>query len=139
MNKPMIEKPTMYSTKNQRPPTCVHYSPMNTTAIQTKDRSKAHRSPLRILHPTITALVVSRDRFDHCLVGGCHLYHDDDGLLLLMRWRGMGWRAGCVCIGDGESSETRSGRKQWSIQLYWFNLGLQNCPLNKIVSKWHES
>ena len=49
---------------------------MNTTAIQTKDRPETDTGPLRILHSTIAAFVISGDGFDNGLIAGAHLHHD---------------------------------------------------------------
>jgi hypothetical protein len=48
---------------------------MHSTAIQTENISKAHTRPLRILHTTIAALIVSRHCLDNGLVGSGHLHH----------------------------------------------------------------
>ena len=53
-----------------------YYAPMNSTAFETKDITKAHGGPLRILHAAIAALVVARQGLDDRLIGGCHLNHD---------------------------------------------------------------
>jgi hypothetical protein len=42
---------------------------MNSGTIETKDISKGHTRPLRILHATITALIVAREGFDNRLIG----------------------------------------------------------------------
>ena len=51
------------------------YVPMHTAAFQTEDVAKAHRSPIRILHATITALAVARQSLDDRPVFGAHLHH----------------------------------------------------------------
>ena len=57
--------------------------PVDATAVEAKDISKTNASPLRILHTTITALVVSRQGFDNRLIGWRHLHHVCDELVAL--------------------------------------------------------
>ena len=52
-------------------------SPMNTTAFQAKDIAKTNTSPLRVLHTTITATIVTRQCLDNGLVARSHLHHDE--------------------------------------------------------------
>ncbi len=51
--------------------------PMNTTAFQAKNVSKAHTRPLRILLTTVCAYIVSRHCLDNRLIGGGHLRHGE--------------------------------------------------------------
>jgi len=52
---------------------------MNTGTFQTKDIPKTNTGPLRMLHTTITALVIAWNGLDHLQVAGFHLLrHDDD-------------------------------------------------------------
>jgi hypothetical protein len=48
---------------------------MDTTAIEAKDRSKAHAGPLRALHSAFHAFVITRDGLDNQLVRCAHLHH----------------------------------------------------------------
>lgn len=59
--------------------------PVDTTAIEAKDISKAHTGPLRIFHTTIRATIITRKRFHNRLVGRSHLNHLDGPDKFLIR------------------------------------------------------
>ena len=48
---------------------------MHATAFEAKDIAKRHGRPLGILHSTVTAVIVARQRLDNRLVFCRHLHH----------------------------------------------------------------
>jgi hypothetical protein len=51
---------------------------MNAGTIQTKDIPETNRSPLRVLHTTITTFIITRQQFDHGLISRRHLHHGEE-------------------------------------------------------------